>query len=178
MLIHRLQDAQKWVLISLVPRPPYFTFCLRSQYTGAEDQQKKIRKAWEHSSVNDVRWTWGGCRGWGAQLPKQRTGPSVWALYHTFRLQTLAWWKLLVLSGKKLAFKFSTYIFEYRPLPPYVHLASTHVMNASRPSLFFAGIPLPCIIENANRRPKRDRPGTEARSWLYLYSQFTSGVHF
>ena len=37
---------------------------------------------------------------------------------HNFGLQTLAWSKLLILTGKKLAFKFSTYIFEYWPLPP------------------------------------------------------------
>ena len=36
----------------------------------------------------------------GAQLPKQHTGPSIWALYRIFGLQTLAWWKLLVLIGK------------------------------------------------------------------------------
>ena len=84
--------------------------------------------------MNDVRWTRGGCRGGGAQLPKQRTGPSVRVLHHVFGLQTLAWWKLLVLTGKKLALKFSAYVFEYRPLPPYVHLMSTHVMNAPRPS--------------------------------------------
>ena len=30
------------------------------------------------------------------------------------------------------------YIFEYRLLPPNIHLASTHVMNAPRPSSFFA----------------------------------------
>ena len=99
--------------------------------------------------INDVRWTQGGRReGGGAQLPKQRTGPSVQALYRVFRLQTLAWWKLLVLNGKKLAFKFATYIFEYQPLPPYVYLTSTHVMNAPRPSPFFTSLLLPCIIVN------------------------------
>ena len=40
--------------------------------------------------VNDVRWTRVGRRGGGAQLPKQRTGPSVRALNGVFRLQTLA----------------------------------------------------------------------------------------
>ena len=54
------------------------------------------------------------------------------------------------LTGKKLAFKFNTYIFEYWPLPPYIHLASTHVMNTPGPSPFVAGLPLPCIIVNAN----------------------------
>ena len=45
--------------------------------------------------------------------------------------------------------KFITYIFEYWLLP---HLASTHVMNAPRPTPFFASLPFPCIIVNANRR--------------------------
>ena len=54
----------------------------------------------------------------------------------SFELQTLAWLTPLFLTAKKLAFKFSLYVFEYRPLPPYIHLASTHVMNAPRPSLF------------------------------------------
>ena len=84
----------------------------------------------------------------GGRAQQQRTGPSIRVLYRVFGLQTLVWRKLLVLNGKKLAFKFSMYIFEYRslPLPPYVHLASTHVMNAPRPSLFFAGLPLPYNI--------------------------------
>jgi len=52
-------------------------------------------KAWEHPSRGwchvDPRWTWGG----GVQLPKQWTGSSIWALYHSFSLQTIAWSKLL-----------------------------------------------------------------------------------
>ena len=58
----------------------------------------------------------------------------------------LALLKLLVLTNKKLAFKFNTYIFEYRSLPTYKKCTSTHVMNAPRPSLFIAGFPLFCII--------------------------------
>ena len=63
-----------------------------------------------------------------------------------YRLQTLALLTLLVLTGKKLAFKFSTYIFEYQSLPTYINCTSTHVMNSHRPSLFFAGILILCII--------------------------------
>ena len=130
-------------------------------------------KAWEHSSREwrqvDVRWTWGG----GAQLPKLCTGSSVQALYRIFGLQTLAWWKLLVLNGKKLPFKFSMNIFEYRPLPPYIHLTSTHVMNAPRPSPFFTGLPLPCIIVNANER--KNRTGKEAT--LYTPSPPITPLH-
>ena len=39
-----------------------------------------------------------------------------------------------------------------------------HVMNAPRPSPFFTGLPLPCIIVNANGRQKRGRPGNKARA--------------
>ena len=68
------------------------------------------------------------------------------------------------MTGKKLAFKFSTYIFEYRQLPPYVHLTSTHVMNTPRASPFFAGLPLPCIIVNANEGKNRRGLGTRLPS--------------
>ena len=59
--------------------------------------------------------------------------------------------KLLLL--KKLAFKSSTYIFKYQPLPPFVPLESTHMMNTPRPSSIFTGLPFPCIIllEGYNR---------------------------
>ena len=72
-----------------------------------------------------------------------REGPNCYAVDHPSIL--------LVLSAKELAFKFSAYIFEYRLLP-YVHLASTHVVNALRPSLFVIDLPLLCIIVNANGR--------------------------
>ena len=73
--------------------------------------------------------TSGGCEvdmGGKVQLPKQRTRLSVQALYRSFELQTLASSKLLVLIGKKHAFKFSTYIFEYQPPPPAVRLPRVH----------------------------------------------------
>ena len=42
----------------------------------------------------------------------------------------------------------------------------THVMNETRPSLFFCAFPLQCyiIILNANRRTKRGRPRNEANN--------------
>ena len=68
--------------------------------------------------MDDVRWTQGGRGG---------RGPTAKTTHRTNRLSALpcyrgpdplAWWKLLVLTGKKLAFKFSMYIFEYRAPPP------------------------------------------------------------
>ena len=103
--------------------PPFWSpICVHNN-----TQNQKIGENYNREGLGAfITWmTSGGHdRGGGAQLPRQRTGPSVRALYRIFELQTLAWWKLLVLTSKKLAFKFSMYIFEYRPLSPYVHLAS------------------------------------------------------
>ena len=100
--------------------PGFPCFDLPFAFTIKHDRWKLKRgRPGSIHHVNDVRWTRGGHREGGAQLPKQHTGPSVRALYLVFRLQTLTWWKLLILNGKKLAFKFATYIFEYQPLPTY-----------------------------------------------------------
>ena len=49
----------------------------------------------------------------------------------------LAWSKLLLLTGKKLAFGvYSLHIWISAP-SPYIHLASTQVMNETRTSPFF-----------------------------------------
>ena len=45
-------------------------------------------------------------------------------------------------------------MFKYQPLLPYVHLAYTHVMNVPKPSVFFVGFLLPCIITNGNEMLK------------------------
>ena len=100
----------------------------------------KTRKTWEYSLrkqelMSGEAWrewlqvTQGGCERGGAQLPEQCTGSSIRALYRSLGLHTLAWLKLPVLdlTGRKLTFKFSTYVFECRSLPPYVHLVSTPV---------------------------------------------------
>ena len=123
---------------SLGPGPSLFDLPFTFTIIHGMGRSRKLNRGRPGSihHVNDVRWTRGGRKGGGAQLPKQRAGPSVRVLYCVFGPQTLAWWKLLVLTVKKLAFKFTTYIFEYWLLPPYVHLVSTHVMNAPRPSPF------------------------------------------
>ena len=45
------------------------------------------------------------------------------------------------------------------PPTPYIHLTSTHVMNAPRPSLFFAGLPPPYMqMEGKNRKALEQGP--------------------
>ena len=98
--------------------------------------KKKQERSGNIHHVNEVRWMQSGHWGGRIQLPKQGT----WIVLssHSFGLQTIAWSKLLVLTSKKLTIKFST-IIEYWSLPSYVHLATTHVMHASRHSPFFTG---------------------------------------
>ena len=113
-----------------------------------------------------ITWMTSGGRevdgGGGAKLPKQYTGSSVRVLYCSFGLQMLAWSKLLILTGKKLAFKFSAYIFEYQPLPPYVRLTSTHVMNAPRLLVFCQSF-APVYYSERKRKVKMG----EAWEWGY-----------
>ena len=53
--------------------------------------------------VNDVKWMWGGRWGGGGNCQIYAL-----ALYRSFGLQTSAWLKLLILTVRKLTFKFST----------------------------------------------------------------------
>ena len=101
--------------VALFPGLPH----LRSQqYTASEERG---RPGSIHQ-VNDVRWTRDGRRGGGAQLPKQRTGSSIRALYRSFVLQTLAWSRLPTrLDSKKNAFKFSIGPFPPPSRPPHIH---------------------------------------------------------
>ena len=98
-------------------------------------------KAWKISSCEwhqvDARWMWGGLTA------KQCTGSSIWELNCSFGLQMLAWSKLLILTSKKLAFKFSMYIFEYRPLPPYT--SSTLL-----PLMWWVLPGIPCFSSESN----------------------------
>ena len=106
----------------------------------------------------------------GCEMDVGGRGPTANTMQMTIRSSALPRFgppdiSMMESTCKKLAFKFST----YRPLPPYVHLVSTHVMNAPGPSpfFFFAGLPLQCIIANANGRLKRRRFGNESmKTWL------------
>ena len=66
-------------------------------------------------------------------------------------------------------------LFERGPLPPMStsHLPDViHVIGVSRPSPFFAALPLLCIILNANRRTKwgRDLGMRLVKSNVCIYS--------
>jgi len=115
--------------------------------------QRKTRRPGLFHHVNDIRWMWGGRREEGPNRKNSALDhPFKWSSYHSSGLKTLVWSKLLIFTGKKLAF----WIYSYwiSGPPPYVHLASTHVMNEPRPSPFFAILLLPCIILNAKQRMK------------------------
>ena len=101
--------------------------------------------------VNDIRLTRGGCREGGAQLPKQCTGSSVWALDLSFGLQTLAWSKLIVLTGEKILV--GTYLIINSS--PSMSTSTTHVMNAPRPFQFFTSLSSHVAIINIVNPNKR-----------------------
>ena len=92
------------------------------QSRGAEDQWKRGKAGCQV----DVRWTWeGGEEGGGNWQNNALDHSFEHVLYRSIGVQTLAWSKLLVLTGKKLAFKFSTthiWISAPPPLsPPCIH---------------------------------------------------------
>ena len=71
-------------------------------------------------------------------------------LHHLFVYLTVdqgsrmfVWSKLLISN------LLSSLVCRYLPFSPHVHFMSTHMINDSRPSLFFITIPLLCIIVNA-----------------------------
>ena len=111
--------------------------------------------------MNDIRWTRGGRRGRRGPAAKtmHRTIRSQ-ALYCAFGLQNLACWKLVVLTSKKLAFKFSTYVYlNISPSP--LHLPRVHSRDECSQAF---PVLIPCIIVYAKGRSKQGKPGTEATS--------------
>ena len=75
-------------------------------------------------------------------------------------------WIIRLSALPQFRFKFSLYWFEYHPLPPYVHLMSTRVMNEPRPSLFLLfscySSAFVCYTEHKPKSKKGGgRPGNE-----------------
>ena len=127
------------VLTSLVSRPPLF-FVLRFAFSiiHGNGRARKTGKAWSHPSREwcqvDARWTWKWRKGEGTNRKKQHTGSYVGALYRSSGLKTLAWSKILTFTGRKLTFGVYLLHIWISVLP----LVSTHVMDETRPSPFFA----------------------------------------
>ena len=89
--------------------------------------------------VNGVRWTWGGRRG---------VGPNYQTMHWIIRSSALSqvWIPDLIM------------IETTAPSPPYVHLTSTHVMNAPRPSpVFCSRVLLWTQTEDKNGRGLKTR---------------------
>ena len=114
-LLHHQGTRQTWVDHGLLSRPPQFLpfVCVQKNAQKQKSSEKQEGLGWF------IAWmTSGGHEGdvgGGAQLLKQHTRLSVWVLYHSFGLQTLAWSKLLVFIGKKPAFTCSKYILTPPP---------------------------------------------------------------
>ena len=140
---------------SLVSRPPPFlpSICV---HNNTREWKTGEKQGWPGNihHLNDIRWTRGKRRGGGAQLPKQCTGLSIRALHCRFGLPILAWWKLLVLTSKKLAFCLVRAYLDIGPSPPHPPCVHSHdEWSQAFPVLIFRqSSTLPCIIVNANWR--------------------------
>ena len=109
-------------MLALFQAFPILTFHLCCNNTQKQKSGKKEGKA---GSMNDIRWTQAGHREGGAPTAKYT---------RLFVHSTL----LLVRTPdvhaveRISAFKLSASIFDCGPLLPYIHLVSTHMMNAPR----------------------------------------------
>ena len=119
----------------------------------------------------DKRWTWGGGEvdvgGRGLT-----TKTMHWIIHSNalpqFELQTLAWTKLLVLTGKKLSFKFQCVHIWILALPLHVHLAWWMLPGLH----FFTGLPLHYCEWNGQL--KQGRPGNAMLVCVHTYRVLTS----
>ena len=113
--------------------------------------------------MNDVRCMRGGCREEG---PNHKNN----TLDHPFKC-SVSMVKTTRLHQKETHFSslFDTYL-NIGPSPyMYVHLASTHVMNEIRPSLFFTVSSTSMYYtERKPKNKKRGRPGKEANATLTM----------
>ena len=113
----------------------------------------------------NVRWNWGGRRGAVPDYRYMCNKPE--SIFFDWSSGVLVICKhlgsCLVTEPSMMKSSVLFHVFECRPLPPpFVHLGSTWrhshgKFKFSRPSLFFATLPLPCIIQQ-----KQGRPGNEA----------------
>ena len=85
-----------------------------------------VRVSWDL----EILWKWCAVysrtgHGWAHCTPLSECleipGLPCFDLPFAFTIQTLAWWKLLILTGKKLAFKFSKYMGPSPLRPPHIY---------------------------------------------------------
>ena len=102
----------------------------------------KNREALGEFITSDIKWKWGG-RG-----PKCKFKHSWVELSIASRVSTSGG----VLKPSQLLIEDRQIDYGHRPT--YVDHMSTCISISPRPSLFFAALPLPCLIVNANQRAK------------------------
>ena len=79
---------------------------------------------------------------------------------------------ILTVSLKDLETEHRIILASFPGLPRfYLPFAFTIIHGSRRPVLIFVGLPISCIIVNANGSSKRGRPGTEARIIVVLCYQ-------
>ena len=123
------------VTTSLGPRPPPWSSICVHNNTGARN--RKIGKNQNREGLGAfITWMTSGGRGTDVgvgrgPMPRQ----SVRALHRVFGIQTLAWRKLLVLTGKKLVFKL---------VRTYLNISSSLPMSTSCPLTWWMlpGLPI------------------------------------
>ena len=114
--------------------------------------------------------TW--MRSGGCEVDVRRRGPTTETLDHPFKcftaamdLETLAWLKLLIFTGKELAFEFICYVFEYWSLLSTSTLRP--LMWWMRPGLprffFFALFRFHVLYWMQTEEQKKNRGGLETR---------------
>ena len=144
----------RWMLgvyLSLVPRPPPF---LPSICVYNNTQERMIGEKW--GRPGNIRHMSGrmvdiGGRGRCSNM----YALNLKASFFTCKKNSLVCphWSPKT-AGEALEWMIQCIVLAVGPLSPYVHLVSTHMMNAPRSSPFFTGPLFPCVIVNANRQWK------------------------
>ena len=143
---------------SLVPRPPLFAFTI---IHGSTDEKRGRPGRIHH--MNNV----GGC-----EVDVRREGPHCKTTHWIIRSSALSqFWESKHYRDRKYSpparNSLSRHAYCMLAPPPYVHLASAHLMNAPRPSLSFTSrVYCEC---------KRGRPGNEAK-WRMKRAQYNPSV--
>ena len=151
-----------WAVTSFSGLPYIISFVCHDNNTWKRKSSEKWgRPAWRVHCMNVITWTQGG---------RRVAGPIVNFAYLHLSISQLGRFEgFTARQDSRLCKQFRLTVFKLThdgPCHSHIHVA--HVMNSPRPSLFFATLPLPCIIDNANEN--RGRPGNEARCSKYVWT--------